>query len=310
MGSNGRGCESCSSAKRTHGAEGSLPSIGPTCHVTRTFVRSTRPHGPIDSPLNDERWEESGTHPTLTADATTQNVLISSLEVPRAKTSALPANERASMAKSLDSSLSLLASQMSLYGQEDGSSLRTSPACSLPSVEVISRSFSVHWATSGFTTSPGECWTAVTSECPSGGDASSLLRDVLLERVPERFYLSPKAAAGILHRATRRGRGLPSILRAALSALASAIPTALELLAADAASMETTSTAVGDSQLAFMLPKTPLASTREPQRSDVDPISASVRRLTPTECERLQAFPDGWTIPDQMGRDITQWGMR
>jgi site-specific DNA-cytosine methylase len=26
---------------------------------------------------------------------------------------------------------------------------------------------------------------------------------------------------------------------------------------------------------------------------------ASVRRLTPTECERLQGFPDGWTIPDE-----------
>jgi len=25
---------------------------------------------------------------------------------------------------------------------------------------------------------------------------------------------------------------------------------------------------------------------------------AQVRRLTPTECERLQGFPDGWTIPD------------
>lgn len=25
---------------------------------------------------------------------------------------------------------------------------------------------------------------------------------------------------------------------------------------------------------------------------------AGVRRLTPTECERLQGFPDGWTIPD------------
>jgi DNA (cytosine-5)-methyltransferase 1 len=24
-----------------------------------------------------------------------------------------------------------------------------------------------------------------------------------------------------------------------------------------------------------------------------------VRRLTPTECERLQGFPDGWTIPDE-----------
>ena len=26
----------------------------------------------------------------------------------------------------------------------------------------------------------------------------------------------------------------------------------------------------------------------------------TVRRLTPTECERLQGFPDGWT---QIGRD-------
>ena len=25
---------------------------------------------------------------------------------------------------------------------------------------------------------------------------------------------------------------------------------------------------------------------------------SGVRRLTPTECERLQGFPDGWTIPD------------
>jgi DNA (cytosine-5)-methyltransferase 1 len=27
-------------------------------------------------------------------------------------------------------------------------------------------------------------------------------------------------------------------------------------------------------------------------------VQAGVRRLTPTECERLQGFPDGWTIPD------------
>jgi DNA (cytosine-5)-methyltransferase 1 len=26
--------------------------------------------------------------------------------------------------------------------------------------------------------------------------------------------------------------------------------------------------------------------------------TAQVRRLTPVECERLQGFPDGWTIPD------------
>jgi DNA (cytosine-5)-methyltransferase 1 len=28
------------------------------------------------------------------------------------------------------------------------------------------------------------------------------------------------------------------------------------------------------------------------------PTGAGVRRLTPVECERLQGFPDGWTIPD------------
>lgn len=27
-------------------------------------------------------------------------------------------------------------------------------------------------------------------------------------------------------------------------------------------------------------------------------IGSAVRRLTPTECERLQGFPDGWTIPE------------
>jgi site-specific DNA-cytosine methylase len=26
------------------------------------------------------------------------------------------------------------------------------------------------------------------------------------------------------------------------------------------------------------------------------PQAGAVRRLTPTECERLQSFPDGWTI--------------
>jgi len=29
----------------------------------------------------------------------------------------------------------------------------------------------------------------------------------------------------------------------------------------------------------------------------IDPPSYGVRRLTPVECERLQAFPDGWTEP-------------
>jgi site-specific DNA-cytosine methylase len=34
---------------------------------------------------------------------------------------------------------------------------------------------------------------------------------------------------------------------------------------------------------------------------------ASVRRLTPTECERLQALPDGWTDPDGTAADSRRY---
>jgi DNA-cytosine methyltransferase len=44
----------------------------------------------------------------------------------------------------------------------------------------------------------------------------------------------------------------------------------------------------------------------------VDPVPMTVRRLTPTECERLQGFPDGWTCtcqvrPDCPDRRIPPW---
>jgi hypothetical protein len=42
------------------------------------------------------------------------------------------------------------------------------------------------------------------------------LSDVLELAVPSRFFLSSKAAAGILRRATKRGRTIPSRLSAAL----------------------------------------------------------------------------------------------
>ena len=34
-------------------------------------------------------------------------------------------------------------------------------------------------------------------------------------------------------------------------------------------------------------------------------VSATVRRLTPTECERLQGFPDSWTKFDAEGNEVT-----
>ena len=136
-----------------------------------------------------------------------------------AKTSPSPADGEDSTASDPASSSSSPESLTLFSPMEDGCSLRTYPDSFPPTAAEISPSYSRRWASSGFTTSPGECWTADTSECPSGAGASSSLADVLEADVPARFYLSPRAAAGILRRAERRGKRLPEALETALRAL-------------------------------------------------------------------------------------------
>jgi hypothetical protein len=60
-------------------------------------------------------------------------------------------------------------------------------------------------------------WTGFPMPCPSGGAVSSLL-DILEEigDVPHRYYLTPKAAGGILRRAEARGKKLPEFLKTVL----------------------------------------------------------------------------------------------
>jgi len=68
----------------------------------------------------------------------------------------------------------------------------------------------------------GEFWMLSSSESPSGAVASSL-PDVLETRADlSRYFLSPRAARGILRRAQRRGRELPEHLQATLSRLSRA----------------------------------------------------------------------------------------
>ena len=45
---------------------------------------------------------------------------------------------------------------------------------------------------------------------------ASTLSQILMARVPEKYYLSPKACQGILRRASDRGKQLPEVLRKAL----------------------------------------------------------------------------------------------
>ena len=57
------------------------------------------------------------------------------------------------------------------------------------------------------------------SECPSSADVSLCLADILEKAdIPQRYYLSAKAATGILRRAAKRGKTLPPVLRTALKA--------------------------------------------------------------------------------------------
>ena len=57
-------------------------------------------------------------------------------------------------------------------------------------------------------------------DAPSAENAS-ILSDILLVTVPEKYYLSRKACLGILQRASARGKELPAILKAALERQAS-----------------------------------------------------------------------------------------
>ena len=118
------------------------------------------------------------------------------------------------------SSSSSHGSPMTLFQPEDMSSLRTYPDFFPAKRTRFRRRISRRWPSSGFTTSPGESWTADTSECPNDGAASSSLADVLEATVAPKFFLSPKAAAGILRRAQARGRILPGHLAAALESVA------------------------------------------------------------------------------------------
>ena len=91
--------------------------------------------------------------------------------------------------------------------------------------EPTSRWSAPRWRTSG-TASATEFSTADTSEWPSdGGGSSCSLSSILEQEVDPRYYLSPRAALGILSRAGRRGRELPPHLREALEALEAVVRT-------------------------------------------------------------------------------------
>src|SRR5690606_11282793 len=117
------------------------------------------------------------------------------------------------LASGPDSSSSSLASLMS--SAPVGWSSKTSLDFCRPTGARTWEPSSGRWGNSGMG-GPTVCLTLNTSEWPKDAVVCSLSDVLETEPVPSRYYLSPKAARGILHRAERRGASLPPFLRAAL----------------------------------------------------------------------------------------------
>ena len=92
---------------------------------------------------------------------------------------------------------------------------RTSPVSCRLTTEKILEPSSECWQNSGMG-SPTGFLTLNTSEWPSDAAVCSLSDTLETGTVPQRFYLSATACAGILRRAEKRGKMLPSALQQAL----------------------------------------------------------------------------------------------
>src|ERR1700745_1909226 len=135
------------------------------------------------------------------------------LEEPPAKPSVSPDSERAWMirvATSRSPSLPLLQSigPAGWFG-------RTSPVSCQATEDGTLVPSSGSWASSGMG-SPTEFWTlslcewtATGAPAPHDGTVCSLSDVLETGEVPQRYFLSAKACAGILRRADKRGRALP-----------------------------------------------------------------------------------------------------
>ena len=105
----------------------------------------------------------------------------------------------------------------------DGLSGKTSPASCHRTEDGILEPSSGRWGSWGMG-SHTECWTLNGSEWPNDVAVCSLSDTLETGAVPQRFFLSPKACQGILRRAEKRGKKLPSALQQALESVSTLKP--------------------------------------------------------------------------------------
>jgi C-5 cytosine-specific DNA methylase len=163
---------------------------------------------------------------------------------------------------------------------------KTSPASCRSTNERLEPS-SGSWGNAGMG-SPTGFLTLSISEFHSAAVASSLSDILETGDLPQRYFLSPKACAGILRRAEKRGKELPLALREALTANGGRAGIGVGAVAfhENQRAELTTSDTAGSLKVGGGKPGQGYPALQS---------GMSVRRLTPRECERLQGFPNGYT---------------
>jgi hypothetical protein len=134
-----------------------------------------------------------------------------------AKTSLLQESELAYLANEVDFSTMLCVSQR--IPKQKLSSWRMCLDFFQAIKVATSEQSSLHWPTQGIATSNGVCLIRNSSESPNAVE-ESLLSQVLEQNPLEKYFLSAKAAQGILRRANKRGKQLPAPLQTALESTA------------------------------------------------------------------------------------------
>lgn len=172
-----------------------------------------------------------------------------------------------------------------LYGMRDqslaGFCSRMFPGCSTPTVEKISEHSSQRWMSSGMAFR-GECWTQNTLERPSDVVACTL-SEVLEASAPLKYFLNKEELQSLIDRGEAKTIPMDPILKDRLTSQITTLSSMPELeeslqQARKGKATETT--------------EKPTHATRE-----VAPMLYA-RRMLPLEYERLQGFPDDWTLLD------------
>ena len=230
--SNASGSAASAKSKVTSPVSASLPSDGPassdgaTCEAWAIEAVGRKMSGGPEVGLGIQHEIMF----TLDRDSKHSVALISSAAASRAKAPALPESDSASPTTARRSSGKSVASRT--RSTRRGGCSRMFQGSVLSPSDAISKRCLPRLKSAGLW-SDGGLWTASMSEavrcttdpaCPNEGVACSLSA-VLMKRALPKYFLSPKAAAGILRRAAKRGRALPVPLAAALTALADATKT-------------------------------------------------------------------------------------